>query len=88
MSAPWILESYVNARLAGVVFVSILIGFYLTKLDLKAFLDVRYFLLGSLTSGFLFIVLRGSLLQATGRVAFSIVIVLILLKGVKQKSTS
>lgn len=88
LSAPWILESYVNARLAGVVFVSILIGFYLTKLDLKAILDVRYFLLGSLTSGFLFIVLRGSLLQATGRVAFSIFIVLILLKGVKQKSTS
>jgi hypothetical protein len=88
LSAPWILESYVNGRLVGVVFVSILIGFYLTKLDLKAILDVRYFLLGSLTSGFLFIVLRGSLLQATGRVAFSIIIVLLLLKGVRQESTS
>lgn len=88
LSAPWILESYVNGRILGVILVSLLLGFYLSKLDLESNLDIRYFLLASLASGFLFIVLRGSLLQATGRAAFSFVLVLLMLKGIRLKRIS
>jgi hypothetical protein len=78
LSAPWILEAFVNARFMGVISVSILLGFYLTKVDLLSNSSMRYFLVGSVTSGFLFIVLRGSLLQATGRAVFSIFIISII----------
>lgn len=88
LSAPWILESYVNARVIGVVLIGFSIGFFLCKFDLSSSLDIRYFLLGSLTTGFLFIVLRGSLLQATGRAVFSVAVILLLLKGIKPKSSS
>ena len=81
LSAPWILEAYANARLYGVIMVSILIGYQLTKLEMGARAHIRSFLISSIISGFLFILLRGSLLQATGRVAFSIVLVFYLLRG-------
>lgn len=88
LSAPWILESYVNARVIGVVVIGFSIGYFLSKFDLSSNLDIRYFLLGSLTTGFLFIVLRGSLLQATGRAAFSFVVIFILLRGIRSRSSS
>lgn len=88
LSAPWILESYVNGRIFGVILVSLLLGFYLSKLDLESNSDIRYFLLASLASGFLFIVLRGSLLQATGRASFSVVLMLVMLRGVRLKEIS
>jgi hypothetical protein len=87
LSAPWILESYVNARVIGVVLIGFSVGYFLSKIDLRSNLDIRYFLLGSLTTGFLFIVLRGSLLQATGRAVFSIAVLYLLLKGIKPKSS-
>ena len=88
LSAPWILEAYANARLIGVVIISILMGYQLTKLEIGANADIRKFLLSSMISGFLFILLRGSLLQATGRVAFSVVVIFYLLRGLNSYKNS
>jgi hypothetical protein len=84
LSAPWILESYANARIFGVIAVSIFIGYKLTSLEISSGNNIKYFLLSSMTTGFLFIILRGSLLQATGRAAFSIVMVYFLLRGLMR----
>jgi hypothetical protein len=82
LSAPWILEAYVNGRLIGVVLISIFIGLQLTKLDLGAKINIRQFILSSMISGLSFILLRGSLLQATGRAAFSLMIIFYLFRGI------
>jgi hypothetical protein len=71
LSAPWILEAYSNAKLVGLIVTSIFLGFYLSRYDLGSLHDLRSWLFGSVLIGVLFIVLRGSLLQATGRVIFS-----------------
>jgi hypothetical protein len=75
LSAPWLLEAYSNLGLVGLVLVSIVIGFFLSKYDLGSLQDLRSRLLGSILVGVLFIVLRGSLLQASGRVIFSFFLV-------------
>ena len=75
LSAPWVLEAYANVRLLGLIVISIFLGFYLSKYDLESFRNLRGWLLGSILVGVLFIVLRGSLLQATGRVIFSFLLV-------------
>ena len=75
LSAPWVLEAYSNARLIGLIVASIFIGFYLSKYDLGSLHNLRSRLLGSILIGVLFIVLRGSLLQAVGRVIFSFLLV-------------
>lgn len=86
LSAPWILEAYSNAKLVGLILTSIFLGFYLCKFDLGSQLNLRSWLLGSILVGVLFIVLRGSLLQATGRVIFSFLIIYYITKGLKIKS--
>ena len=78
-------RSYVNARIFGVILVSILIGLFLTKLDLDSNKNIFTFLITSLTSGFLFIVLRGSLLQATGRAVFAIFLITFLCRNPSLK---
>jgi len=80
LSAPWILEVYVNARTIGTVTIGIAIGIYLTSMDLRSKFNLKSFVVSSITSGFLFIVLRGSLLQATGRVAFSYALIYVILR--------
>jgi hypothetical protein len=86
LSAPWILEAYSNAKLVGLVVTSILLGFYISKFDLGSLHNLRSWLLGSVLVGVLFIVLRGSLLQASGRVIFSFVIVFYITNRLKNKS--
>lgn len=89
LSAPWILEAYVNARIPGVIIVSILLIFLLSRFDISSSYDLRTWLIGSVFVGVLFIVLRGSLLQASGRMLFSILIVLYLTRNTgnaKKKS--
>jgi hypothetical protein len=86
LSAPWILEAYANARIIGVISVGISLGFVLTSIDFRSLLELRSFLIGSMTSGFLFIILRGSLLQATGRAVFSIFLIHLLLRKLGPKS--
>lgn len=81
LSAPWILEAYVNARLLGVIFIGVGLGLFLTRIDLNSASGLRNFLLSSMTSGFLFILLRGSLLQATGRAAFTYVLIYLLIRS-------
>ena len=91
LSAPWILEAYVNARLLGVIFVGVGLGFILSNIDLKSNVTFRSFILSAMTSGFLFILLRGSLLQATGRAAFTYVLIFQLIRrplGARKVSTT
>jgi hypothetical protein len=88
LSAPWILEAYVNARFMGVILVAFFIGFYITKLDQLSNVNVQYFVLGSVASGFLFIVLRGSLLQATGRATFSVILIYLIFRKLHKSSFS
>jgi hypothetical protein len=80
LSAPWLLEAYANARLVGVIFVGVGMGFFLANIDLNSALNLKSFLLSSMTSGFLFILLRGSLLQATGRAAFTYILIFWLIR--------
>jgi hypothetical protein len=75
LSAPWVLEAYSNAKLIGLIVTSMLLGYYLSKYDLGSLHNLRSWLLGSMLIGVLFIVLRGSLLQASGRVFFSFLLV-------------
>jgi hypothetical protein len=86
ISAPWILEAYSNARLLGLILTSIFVGFYLSKYDLGSLDNLRSWLLGSVLTGVLFILLRGSLLQATGRVIFSFLLVYYITYRFKIKS--
>jgi len=78
LSAPWILEAYVNLRMFGVITASLMLAFFLTRIDLNLNENIRFFLVSSMSSGLLFIVLRGSLLQATGRAVFTFVFIFIL----------
>jgi len=75
ISAPWVLEAYSNAQLLGLIVTSIFLGFYLSKYEYGSLYNLRSWLLGSILVGVLFIVIRGSLLQATGRVIFSFALV-------------
>ena len=77
LSAPWTLEAFVNARLVGVVFIAILVGFILAQIETSGF-ELVGILYGAIAAGSMFIVLRGSLLQATGRVFFSGLLILLL----------
>ncbi len=91
LSAPWLLEAYANARLLGVIFVGVGLGFIVSNIDLKSNVTFRSFLLSAMTSGFLFILLRGSLLQATGRAAFTYVLIFLLIRrpfGARKVSTT
>jgi hypothetical protein len=84
LSAPWILEAYVNARIPGVLIAAILVSYYLTKIDLNQRRGIREFVMVFTISGLLFILLRGSLLQASGRAIFAFILVQILFK-IKEK---
>jgi hypothetical protein len=86
LSAPWVLEAYVNFRAPGVLFIAFCLGYFLTKIDLRSHLDLRSYLLSSITSGLLFIILRGSLLQATGRAVFAFFLIFVILRKVIPKS--
>ncbi len=86
LSAPWMLEAYSNARLVGLIVTAVFLGFFLSKHDMVSPRNLRSWLLGSILVGVLFIVLRGSLLQASGRVIFSIAIVYYITSKLKIKS--
>jgi len=86
LSAPWLLEAYSNAKLAGIIATSMFLGFYLSKYDLGYLHNLRSWLLGSILVAVLFIVLRGSLLQASGRVIFSFLLVYYITHRFKIKS--
>ena len=75
LSAPWTAEAFANARWCGVIFVSILVGFLLAQIEIRSS-EFRGLLFGGIASGSMFIVLRGSLLQATGRIIFAVFIIL------------
>jgi hypothetical protein len=86
ISAPWVLEAYSNAQLVGLIVTSIFLGFYLSKYEYGSLYNLRSWLLGSILVGVLFIVVRGSLLQATGRVIFSFALVYYITYRLRIKS--
>lgn len=86
LSAPWILEAYVNARSIGVVLVSIALALLFTRVDIRANCDQRAGVYASIISGLMFITLRGSLLQATGRAVFSFIFILWLFRGMSKNN--
>lgn len=88
LSAPWLAEAYVNARIPGVIIVSGILASFLTRLDLALNRDLKHFLSASVISGALFIVLRGSLLQATGRIVFALILIALLFWDSKPISRS
>lgn len=75
LSAPWTAEAFANARWFGVILVSISFGLLLAQIETRSskFSGLLY---ASIASGSIFIVLRGSLLQATGRIVFAVFIIL------------
>lgn len=75
LSAPWILEALVNARGVGVILLALGIGRYLGRYPRYGEVGIKNLMMSAMISGSLFILLRGSLLQATGRVVFSYVLI-------------
>jgi uncharacterized protein YggT (Ycf19 family) len=88
LSAPWILEAFVNLRVFGVFFVSIFIIYILSKFDNSFNKNIFNYLIAAILSGSIFILLRGSLLQATGRIAFSVLLIYYLCSNFRRKKTS
>jgi hypothetical protein len=86
LSAPWILEAYVNARFFGIVVVSILIAIGIHRVDTSSIFDIRAKVIASVISGLMFITLRGSLLQATGRAAFAFFFIFLVFWRTRVKS--
>ena len=78
LSAPWQAELLVNFRLIGIVIGAVLLGLFLAKLDHHSTIQKRIEIFSAITFGSLFIILRGSLLQATGRYVFASVLVFFL----------
>jgi hypothetical protein len=87
LSAPWILEAFVNLRVFGVFFVSIFIIYILSKFDNSFNKNIFNYLIAAILSGSIFILLRGSLLQATGRIAFSVLLIYYLCSNFRRKKT-
>lgn len=86
LSAPWILELYMNGGLILLFAGAILIPLFISRLDFFASNSDRGLLRQLILSGSIFILLRGSLLQAFGIVAYSLLLVQYLTKR-KSKSS-
>jgi hypothetical protein len=78
LSAPWQAELLVNFRLIGIIIGAVLLGLFLAKLDYYSTFQKRYEIFSAIMFGSLFILLRGSLLQATGRFIFAVILVFII----------
>jgi hypothetical protein len=81
LSCPWLAESYLNLGIFGVIVASIAIVLFLAK---ASSLNQFNYVLSGFLSSVLFIALRGSLLQATGKVFFG----LFLIHFLSRKSSS
>ena len=74
LSAPWLAEAYVNAGWGGILLIAIIVGYSLGRSQHFNLATTRITLLSSIVVGSMFILLRGSLLQATGRIALALVL--------------
>lgn len=81
LSAPWILELLVNGGLLLVSLGAVLLPIVLRKLDSRAGLSDKDWMRNLLLSGSIFILLRGSLLQAFGVVAYGFLLLAFVTKG-------
>lgn len=84
LSCPWIAEAYVNGGIVLVLALSIAIGMAFRRLAYKDF-STTYLMQGFLC-GVMFIVLRGSFLQASGKLILGSVLCLFLIRHKKENS--
>ena len=83
LSAPWILELLVNFRIVGLVIFCIFLGIYLGRVIFFENISAKSLVWAGIISGGMFILLRGSLLQATGRIIFSYFLIHIIFRTKK-----
>ena len=86
LSAPWQSELLVNFRLIGLIAGAFIFGFMLMKTEKNLQIDSISSIYSAITFGCLFILLRGSLLQATGRIVFSFILIFLLTSFHLQRS--
>ncbi len=84
LSCPWIAEAYVNGGIVLVLALSILIGLVFRRLVYKDFSST--YLIQGLLCGVEFIVLRGSLLQASGKLILGVILCQFLIRYKKSDS--
>jgi hypothetical protein len=84
LSCPWIAEAYVNGGIVLVFALSILIGLAFRRLVYKDFSST--YLVQGLLCGVEFIVLRGSLLQASGKLILGVILCQFLIRYKKSDS--
>jgi hypothetical protein len=75
LSCPWIAEAILNFGILGFFVVSIFMSLWLKRLDPKS--ESNY-VLSAFVSSMLFILLRGSLLQATGKLAYGMLFIFVI----------
>jgi hypothetical protein len=80
LSAPLNLEMYINFGFFGLIIFFALLGLWISKNEKLSFYSVQHAISVQIFSGLFFIVLRGSLLQITGMLVFSIVLFLFVMK--------
>jgi len=80
LSAPLNLEIYISFGFFGLIIFFALFGLWMRKIEKLSFYSVRHAITVQIFSGLFFIVLRGSLLQITGMLVFSIVFFLFIMR--------
>jgi len=85
LSAPLNLEIYISFGFFGLIIFFNLLGFWISKIEKLSFYSVRHAITVQIFSGLFFIVLRGSLLQITGMLVFSIVLFSFIMKLVSVR---
>jgi oligosaccharide repeat unit polymerase len=80
LSAPLNLEMYINFGFFGLIIFFALLGFWISRIEKLSLYSVQHAISVQMFSGLFFIVLRGSLLQITGMLVFSIVLFLFIMK--------
>lgn len=85
LSAPLNLEIYINFGLFGLIIFFALFGFWISKIEKLSVYSIRHAILVQIFSGLFLIVLRGSLLQITGMLVFSIILFLTIMRLVSVR---
>jgi hypothetical protein len=80
LSSPLNLEMYINFGFFGLIIFFALLGFWISRIEKLSLYSVQHAISVQMFSGLFFIVLRGSLLQITGMLVFSIVLFLFIMK--------
>jgi hypothetical protein len=77
LSCPWMAEVILNFGIIGVFVFTIILSIWLKRMNSSYDLD---FMFGAFISSMLFIILRGSLLQATGKLVYGLFFIFVISK--------